>query len=128
MTKDEAAAIVSSLNIDEYNRIVSGLLDWRDEQQIRVNEYTTAIDSLSADLEALKLDKDAVISAWIASQEAIINEKLDELFNLNAELKQRLDDSESAFATLSLNVATLSGAYEQIRKGKQQVLGERYEA
>ena len=114
--------------ISDYVESINELLEWRASEQRRVDEYTQTIDELSAFVEEMKLSQAEILSSWISEQSCLISSKLQELDLMYADLEQRLNDSEQKLQLVSTEVAILSGAFDQIRKGKQEVLGERYEA
>jgi len=114
--------------ISDYVESINELLEWRASEQRRVDEYTQTIDELSAFVEEMKLSQAEILSSWISEQSNLISSKLQELDLMYADLEQRLNDSEQKLQLVSTEVAILSGAFDQIRKGKQEVLGERYEA
>ena len=130
ITKDEAESWKdeSLRKIAEYSQSISSLFAWRDAEQSRVDSFIQSIDELSAFVKEMKTSQAEALSSWIIEQTALISTKLSELDSFRDELQRKLDESEDKIHFVSTEVAILSGAFEQIKRGKQQVLGERYEA
>ena len=125
--KKEDAAELMALN-QEYAERLNDLHTWRDEQQIRVDEYIAAVNELSAYVQDVSLNQNLTLSTWMIEQSGIIEAKLNELFEMQRDLEQKVDSTEEIVHRVSTEVAILSGALNAIRNGEQSVLGERYEA